>query len=165
MRLADPEKPGTGGVREYGRNSSSPVLDPATSPLLQRPGRRRGFALYEVLIGVTVFVIGVLALGRSIQNCLNASALTAEDSRVRQILSNRMAEIQAAPGVPDSSKETKIDTGYGTVKLIQTTVPAQLTEEDGVELNGVNLVTLKVEWDRAGVAQSESIEFYVYRAG
>jgi hypothetical protein len=112
-----------------------------------------------------VFVVGVLALGRSVQNCLNASVLTAEDSRVRQILANRMAEIQAAPGVPDSAKETKIDTGYGTVKLIQTTAPAQLTEEDGVELNGVNLVKLKVEWERGGATQSESIEFYVYRAG
>lgn len=135
------------------------------NPLLRRGRRQLGFALYEVLIGVTVFVVGVLALGRSVQNCLNASVLTAEDSRVRQILANRMAEIQATPGVPDSAKETKIDTGYGTVKLIQSTVPAQLTEEDGVELNGVSLVTLKVEWDRAGVNQSESIEFYVYRAG
>jgi hypothetical protein len=126
---------------------------------------RYGFALYEVLLGVAVFVIGVMALGRAVQNCINASMLTAEDSRVRQILSNRMAEIQATPGVPDSAKESKVDTGYGIVKLIQKTVPAQLTEEDGVELNGVNLVTLKAEWDRGGITQSESIQFYVYRAG
>jgi hypothetical protein len=76
-----------------------------------------------------------------------------------------MAEIQATPGTPDSAKETKVDTGYGTIKLIQKTVPAQLTEEDGVELNGLNLVTLRAQWDRGGVTQSESIQFYVYRAG
>jgi hypothetical protein len=127
--------------------------------------QRAGFALYEVILGVIIFVIGVLALGRAVENCINASTLTAEDSRVRLILSNRMAEIQATPGVPDSAKENKVDTGYCTVKLIQKTVPAQLTEEDGVELNGVNLVTLKAEWDRGGVTQSESIQFYVYRAG
>jgi len=121
--------------------------------------------LYEVLLGVSIFVIGILALGRSVQNCLNASALTAEDSRVRLILSNRMAEIQATPGVPDSAKESKVDTGYGMVKLIQKTTPAQLTEENGVELTGVNLVTLKAEWDRGGATQSESIQFYVYRSG
>jgi Tfp pilus assembly protein PilV len=143
---------------------SSSLLHHSNTPLPQCR-RRLGFALYEVLLGVTVFVIGVLALGRAVQNCINASTLTAEDSRVRQILSNRMAEIQAAPGVPDSAKESKVDTGYGTVKLIQKTVPAQLTEEDGVELNGVNLVTLKAEWERGGVTQSESIQFYVYRAG
>jgi Tfp pilus assembly protein PilV len=127
--------------------------------------RNRGFALYEVLLGVTVFVIGVLALGYAVQNCLNASALSAEDDRVRQILANRMAEIQTAPGIPDVAKESKIDTGYGLVKLIQKSVPAELTEEDGVELTGVNLVSLRVEWSRDGTPQSESIQFYVYRPG
>ena len=131
---------------------------------LSRRGRS-GFALYEVLLGLTIFVIGVLALGRSVQNCLTASTLTAEDSRIRLILSNRMAEIQATPGVPDSAKESTVDTGYGAVKLIQKTTPAQLTEENGVELTGVNLVTLKAEWDRGGVPQSESLQFYVYRSG
>jgi Tfp pilus assembly protein PilV len=133
--------------------------------IVRRSNALRGFALYEVLLGVTVFVIGVLALGRSVQNCLTASTLSAEDSRVRQILANRMAEIQATPGPPDSAKESKVDTGYGIVKLIQKTAPAQLTEEDGVELTGVNLVTLIVEWERGGAKQSESIQFYVYRAG
>jgi len=125
----------------------------------------RGFALYEVLIGLTIFVIGVLALGRSVQNCLTASSLNAEETRIRQILSNRMAEVQATPGFPDTAKESKVDTGYGIVKLIQKSVPAQLTEDDGVELNGVNLVTLRVEWSRGGVTQSQSVQFYVYRSG
>jgi Tfp pilus assembly protein PilV len=136
----------------------------STPPLLQR-SRRGGFALYEVLLGVTVFVIGVIALGRSVENCITASTLSAEDSRVRLILANRMAEIQATPGPPDSAKEHKVDTGYGTVKLIQKAVPAQLTEEDGVELTGVSLVTLKAEWELGGGTQSESIQFYVYRPG
>ena len=168
MRRDRPANPGSIGVLEYGSNASNPLLQHSTTPLLRRPVRgrcRRGFALYEVLLGVTVFVIGVLALGRCVQNCLTASTLTAEDSRIRLILSNRMAEIQATPGVPDSAKEMKVDSGYGMVKLIQKTTPAQLTEENGVELTGVNLVTLKAEWDRGGVTQSESIQFYVYRAG
>ena len=153
------------GLMECWSNTPSPLRHYSNTPSLQRRRRRGGFALYEVLIGVTVFVIGVLALGRSVQNCLTASTLTAEDSRIRLILANRMAEIQATPGVPDSAKENKVDTGYGMVKLIQKTVPAQLTEEDGVELTGVNLVTLKAQWDRGGVTQSESIQFYVYRSG
>ena len=148
---------------EYGGNEFS-KLRSSSVPALRR-NRRGGFALYEVLLGVAVFVIGVVSLGRSVQNCINATSLTAEDSRVRLILANRMAEIQATPGTPDAAKETKVDTGYGTVKLIQKTVPAQLTEEDGVELNGLNLVTLRVEWERGGSNQSESIQFYVYRAG
>ena len=37
-----------------------------------------GFALYEVLMGLALFAIGVLALGRAVENCLNASTLNAE---------------------------------------------------------------------------------------
>src|ERR1700682_680710 len=98
---------------------------------IARKNRAVGFALYEVILGVTIFVIGIVALGRSVENCLNASALSAEEDRVRQILSNRMAEIQATPGTPDAAKELKIDTGYGVVKLLQKTAPANLQESDG----------------------------------
>jgi prepilin-type N-terminal cleavage/methylation domain-containing protein len=126
---------------------------------------RRGFALYEVLLGVAIFAIGVLALGRAVQNCLNASTLSAEENVVQQILSNRMAEIQAARGVPDQAKEFKLNSGYGPVKLIQKSVPAELTELNRTMLNGINLVTLIAQWQRGGVSQSRQIRFYVYRPG
>jgi hypothetical protein len=123
------------------------------------------FALYEVMLGVIIFVIGVLALGRSVQNCLNASTLNAEEDRVRQILSNRMAEIQVTPGPPDTAKLITVETGYGPVKLVQKSMPAQLTEADGTNLVGVRLVTLTAQWTRGGATQSKSLQFYVYRAG
>src|SRR5437016_10434306 len=124
-----------------------------------------GFALYEVLMGLAIFALGVLALGRAVQNCMNASTLNAEENRVRQILSNRMAEVQATPGFPDEKKEFNIDTGYGIGKLIQKSAPAELEENDGAQLAGVNRVTLTVKWTRGGAEQSQQIEFYVYRPG
>src|SRR5205823_2134725 len=103
--------------------------------MLRAKRTQRGFALYEVLLGVTIFIVGVFALGRSVENCLNASVLNAEESRIRLILSNRMSEIQATPGPPDPSKEFKVDTGYGVVRLTQKTVAATMTEDDGTELS------------------------------
>src|SRR5204863_5017178 len=97
--------------------------------------RFNGFALYEVLLGVAIFAVGILALGRAVENCLNASMLNAEEEAVRQMLSNRMAEIQAARGVPDRVKEFKIDSGYGPVKLVQKSAPAELTEPNNTQLN------------------------------
>jgi Tfp pilus assembly protein PilV len=124
-----------------------------------------GFALYEVLMGVAIFALGVLALGRAVENCLNASALNAEENRVHLILSNRMAEVQTTPGLPDEKKEFNVDTGYGTVKLIQTSVDAGLKDDNDAQLAGLHRVVLTVKWTRAGVNQSEQIEFYVYRPG
>src|SRR5260370_39025398 len=97
---------------------------------------KKGFALYEVLMGLAIFALGVLALGRAVQNCLNASTLNAEEDRVRQILSNRMAEVQTAPGFPDRAKEFNFDTGYGMVTLIQKRVPAELEDNHGTQLPG-----------------------------
>ncbi len=125
----------------------------------------RAFALYEVLIGVTIFVVGTLALGRSVENCINASALSAEEDRVRQILSNRMAEVQATAGPPDETKEMKVETGYGAVVVKQRSVPAGLKNEKQIELSGISQVTLVAQWSRHGVAQSRKLEFYVYRTG
>jgi Tfp pilus assembly protein PilV len=124
-----------------------------------------GFALYEVLLGVAIFAIGVLALGRAVENCLNASTLNAEENAVEQILSNRIAEIQASRGLPDQAKEFKIDSGYSVVKLIQKSKPADLTEPNKTMLSGINLVTLIAQWQRGGVTQSRQIQFYVYRPG
>ena len=123
------------------------------------------FALYEVLMGLAIFAIGVLALGRAVENCLNATTLNAEENRVRQILSNRMAEVQATPGFPDAAKEFNVDTGYGIVKLIQKSAPAELEEDNGAPLAGVNRVTLTAKWTRGGANQSQQLEFYVYRPG
>lgn len=132
---------------------------------MHRNKSRRAFALYEVLLGLAIFVIGVLSLGRAVQNCLNASALSEEENRVRQILANRMAEVQASPVHPDAAKETKVDTGYGVVRLIQKTVPEKLLEEDNTIIDGISRVTLTAEWSRGGAVQSKQLVFYVYRAG
>lgn len=125
----------------------------------------RAFALYEVLLGLTIFVVGVLALGQSVRHCLNASTLNSEEERVRLILANRMAEIQATPGFPDAKKETKLSTGYGEVKLVQRSVAAGLKDEKDLEMTGINRVTLQAEWTRGGAAHARKIEFYVYRQG
>jgi len=123
------------------------------------------FALYEVLLGVAIFALGVIALGRAVENCLNASTIGAEENVVRQILSDRMAQVQAASAVPDAEKEFKINTNYGRVVVTQKTAPAALTEPDNTVINGINIVTLTARWEHAGVPESRQIQFYVYRSG
>lgn len=125
----------------------------------------RAFALYEVLLGITIFALGVIALGHAVENCLNASTINAEEGVVRQILSNYMAEIQAARGVPDDSKEFKVDSIYGAVKVVQKTAAAGLTEPDNTLLDGIYLVTLTAQWRQGGVPESKQVTFYVYRSG
>jgi Tfp pilus assembly protein PilV len=125
----------------------------------------RAFALYEVLLGITIFALGVIALGHAVENCLNASTINAEEGVVRQILSNRMAEIQATRDAPEDSKDFKVDSNYGAIKVVQKAAAAELTEPDNTLLNGIYLVTLTAQWQRSGVPQSKQVQFYVYRPG
>src|SRR5436305_7461329 len=122
---------------------------------------KRAFALYEVLLGLAIFITGVLVLGRSVENCLNASNLSSEEDRVRQILANRMAEIQATPGFPDTKKETKMATGYGDILLVQHSAPAALKAENNTVINGINLITLTAQWRRNGADQARRVQFYL----
>lgn len=144
-------------------HSNTPVM--AAKRLRRGLRSRYAFALYEVLLGVAIFALGVIALGRAVQNCINASTISSEENIVRQLLADRMAEVQAASAVPEQEKEFKINTSYGRVVLTQKTVPAALTEPDNTLISGINLVTLTAHWDHAGVPQSKQIEFYVYRSG
>jgi len=145
------------------QHSNTPVM--AATRIRRRPKSKRAFALYEVLLGVAIFALGVISLGRAVQNCINASSISAEENVVRQILSDRMAQVQAASVVPEAQKEFKVGTNYGNVILTQKTAPAPLTEPDNTIIDGINLVTLTARWQHAGIPQSKQIQFYVYRSG
>jgi hypothetical protein len=144
------------------QDSNIPIM--AARPIRTRARSKYAFALYEVLLGVAIFALGVIALGRAVENCLNASTISAEENVVRQILSDRMAQVQAATAVPETEKEFKIKTSYGRVILTQKAAPAALTEPDNTLITGINLVTLTARWQHAGVLQSKQIQFYVYRS-
>jgi hypothetical protein len=150
---------------------NTPLLQHSNTPIMsatrirRRPKSKRAFALYEVLLGVAIFALGVISLGRAVQNCINASSISAEENVVRQILSDRMAVVQAASVVPDAEKEFKINTSYGKVILTQKAAAAALTEPDNTIITGINLVTLTARWEHAGIPQSKQIQFYVYRSG
>jgi len=171
MRQGDPHW-NNGAIENRGSGIfNTPALQHSnTSTMPARPVRRRArskyaFALYEVLLGVAIFALGVIALGRAVQNCINASSISAEENVVRQILSDRMAQVQAASVVPEAQKEFKVGTSYGKVILTQKTAPAPLTEPDNTIIDGINLVTLTARWQHAGIPQSKQIQFYVYRSG
>ncbi|HWH90923.1 MAG TPA: hypothetical protein VNV64_03910 [Candidatus Binatia bacterium] len=145
------------------KHSNTPIM--AARPVRRRSRSKYAFALYEVLLGVAIFALGVISLGRAVQNCINASSISAEENVVRQILSDRMAQVQAASVVPEPEKEFKVATNYGRVILTQKTAAAAMTEPDNTIINGINLVTLTARWEHAGIPQSKQIQFYVYRSG
>ncbi len=62
-------------------HSNTPIM--AVKRIRTRVRPAYGFALYEVLLGVAIFAVGVIALGRAVENCINASTISAEENVVR----------------------------------------------------------------------------------
>lgn len=159
---AAPQRLTPGGGAAPGWRRSRPAR-------LSRPGRRwRGrsgeasFILFEVLLGVLIFAVGVLALGRSVGNCLLAETVREENQRARWALENRLAEIEYGGVEFREDREDKLEGEFAGFKLKQTRRPAGLRDEEDRELTGIELVTLVVSWESGGLPQSQEISCYVY---
>src|SRR6266542_3277921 len=80
------ERQRSNGVMEKWSNGifNTPALQHSNTPMVParrtqlRARLRSAFALYEVLLGVAIFAFGVIALGRAVENCLNASTIRSD---------------------------------------------------------------------------------------
>ena len=126
--------------------------------------RRRveaGYLLMEAMLAIAIFAIGVITMGKCVNNCLIAERFKQEDSRARQALANRMAEIEAGavPLVDKASEELKGSFAGMTMK--QTRVALKKKNEKDQELIGLFGVTLEVSWESNGTKESRDLQFYV----
>ena len=134
-----------------------------TTPNVSRR-RQRGFLLLEIILAVAIFTIGVLSLGRCLNNCLTAQQIRGQEERARAALENRMAEIQASPALPDEFRRTKLNGMYVGVTLIERRKTLDVKNEDNVILNDLHEITLTTEWAAPdGRTLSRSLVFDLLR--
>ena len=123
---------------------------------------REGFILLEVLIGVMIFAVGVLALGKCVNNCLAAQVATADDQRARLALENRLAQIEGGEiKVTASEKTDKLEGMFDGMVIKQKKTAAKLKNEDNKILDNLYVVDLEVSWMSGKEPQSKSLSFYV----
>ena len=119
-----------------------------------------GFLLLETMIGVLVFAIGVLALARGVEQCMNVESARIWDERSRVALENRMAEIEAGAVFFEASKEENLKGMFEGITLKQTRSPLGLMDEKK-ELTGLFQIQLEAAWQESGGEQSKKLTFYV----
>ncbi|MCX6968419.1 MAG: hypothetical protein NTZ46_11710 [Verrucomicrobia bacterium] len=125
--------------------------------------RAAGFLLLETMIGVLVFAIGVLALARCVEQCINVESAKAWDERARVALENRMAEVEAGAVFFDTKKEEKLKGMFDGITLVQSRVPLRLMDENKKELAGLFEIQLEALWRESGGKQSKVLTFYVFQ--
>jgi type II secretory pathway component PulJ len=137
------------------------------SPLVPRPSRlrsARAFILLEVMLGVLIFAIGVLSLGRCVDNCISAEAARNEDQRARLALENRMAQIEAGEVNISQLKTDKLEGMFAGMTLKQSRKPLGAKNEKNEPLNGLYQVEVEANWMSGKEPQSKKLSFYVLRS-
>jgi hypothetical protein len=122
--------------------------------------RPEGFVLLEALIAVAIFAIGVIALGRCVSNCLGAERLRFDDIRARQVLENRIAEIQGGAVAIVKEHTEKLPAPLEGWNLKETAVPLKRKNELGQDLTNLVAVTLQVSWPDGSEVYHREILFY-----
>jgi len=123
-----------------------------------------GFLLLETMLGVCIFALGVLAMAKCVNNCLNAEAIKAEDQRARLALENRMAEVEAgAVAVDEEPKSEKLKGMFNGIVMKQSRHKAPLMIAKDQPLTNVYVITLDAVWPTPDGSMTKELSFYVFR--
>lgn len=123
-----------------------------------------GFMLIEILLAVAIFVVGVIALGRCVGNCMTVQEVRNQEERARLALQNAMLEVQASPVLPDEKHQEKLQGMFAGMILIERRRSLTVENEDKVLMPDLHEVTLSVEWtDHDKLKHSRSLAFTLLR--
>jgi type II secretory pathway pseudopilin PulG len=130
---------------------------------LRHPSEKRaGFLLLEAMLAVAIFGLGVIALGRCVQNCMRAERIRREEGLAQRLLANYLTQIETE-ALPISDKMTEqLKGAWEGMTMNITREQMKLQNEKEQELFGLYKVTLDVSW-RAGredIHRSLSFIFY-----
>jgi hypothetical protein len=125
--------------------------------------RHAAFVLIEVLLGVMIFALGVLALGRCVSNCVGAEMAREECELARQALENRMAEVEAGSIPIDKDRTDDLGEGFPGMTMKQSRHPLNVKNEKNQDIMGLYQMDLEVDWTSGNEPESRAISFYVLR--
>lgn len=123
----------------------------------------RGFILLEAMLATAMFAMAVLALARCIESGLLAGVVQREDARARRALLNRMRELEAGvqPYI-DITNGVELRGEFTGMRLKQSVVPLELTDQNKKVVDGLYDVTLEVSWPAGNSRASKQLKFYAY---
>ena len=133
-----------------------------STPFPSTPHARslRGFVLIETILAVAIFSVGILALGRCVENCVLSDIAKEQDNRARRALENEMALIESgAKPLAESSVQELKGMFQGMVLKTKRTLLKEKNEKNQ-DIVGIYAVQLEADWTVGQEKMTRSIEFY-----
>jgi hypothetical protein len=133
-----------------------------TARFHQQKGRRSGFLLLECMLAVAIFAMGILALGRCVENCLKAERYRREESLAQRALANYWRQIEAGAIPLTDKSEEKLKGAWDGMIMSMYREPLALKNEEEQELFGLYQVKLQLSWVSAGEPIVRDMQFIYY---
>ena len=121
-----------------------------------------GFLLLESMLAVAIFAIGVLTLGRCVENCMRAEKFRREEGLAQRALANYVVQIET-DAIPLTDKMTEQLKGAWTGMTMNITrEQMKLKNEKEQELFGLYKVALDVSWRTGTEVIHRDLSFILY---
>ena len=115
-----------------------------------------------VLAAVAIFAVGVLALGRCVENCLRAEKYRRQEGLAQRALANYAVQIEtdALPLTDKMTEDLKGAWTGMTMNILRE--PLTLRNEKDQELFGLYKVSLALSWKDGRETIQRGLSFYIY---
>ena len=121
---------------------------------------RRGYLLFELIIALSIFAIGVLALARSLNTTVESVNLLNREARLRLAMRSFLEELRRKP-LAEMSTSTQ-DPALGAT-LTSKTEPLTLETTRSGPLPDMHKLTVTADYSLNDEARQEILEVYVYK--
>ncbi len=122
----------------------------------------QGFVLLECMLAVAIFALGILALGRCVENCLKAEKFRREEGLAQRALANFWVQVeQGAIPLTENYKQDLKGAWEGMTMNVSREALALKNEKDQ-ELFGLYQVKLALTWPSNGEVVTRELQFFMY---
>lgn len=125
--------------------------------------RKSGFLLLECMLAVGIFAVGILALGRCVENCLRAEQFRREEVLAQRALMNYWIQIEhGAIPLADQAVGEKLKGAWEGMTMNMSREPLTLVNEKDQELFGLYQVKLQLVWTSGPDTITRELDFILY---
>jgi prepilin-type N-terminal cleavage/methylation domain-containing protein len=122
----------------------------------------RGFVLLECMLAVAIFALGILALGRCVENCLKAEKFRREESLAQRALANYWVQVEQG-AIPITENVTyPLKGAWDGMSMNVSREPLAIKNEKDQELFGLYQVKLALSWPSNGETIVRELQFFIY---